>query len=175
MSSETEPGSRRILTGPVIVLVAFFFVFLFTSLCVLSVVFLYRQRTTSPVPQQVISDSSVPAESPPEAMPNERYSAHLPVILSPSGGVEEQTTVIAAEQVWIVTKIKPLGYRSGKHRYDLATFRRVGDQVTAKGYCINPGWDVPRIGTQYHLNSDGTFTPLQDPQGDPYQRFMRIP
>ena len=177
MSSETEPEARRILTPPVIVLIVLIVAFLFMSLCALSLIFLSRQRSPSPTSQADSSGLNLPVEPVQSSTSGAGFTVHLPVILA---GIDPAPALAPAtgstpEQVWIVTKIKSLGYRSGKHRYDLATFRRVGDQASAKGYCINPGWDTPKTGTLYSLTTDDTFVPLQEPQGDPYQRFRRLP
>jgi hypothetical protein len=171
MSYENEPESARILTGPVIILVVLFIAFLLMTICALSFWFLDRQKEQSPIPQQDIPAVSVPADSLLNTMPTDDFSIHLPAIFSGRAPV----SISVSEQIWKVTKIKPLGYASGSRRYDLATFRRADNQETAKGYCINPGWETPMIGTDYILTTEGTFVPLQESKADPFQRFLKIP
>jgi hypothetical protein len=61
----------------------------------------------------------------------------------------------------------------GQH-YDLATFTRLDDQNTQKGYCMNRGWDIPAIGAEYLLTAEGIFVPLYEPDANPIQRFLMI-
>ena len=78
----------------------------------------------------------------------------------------------APEQIWIVTSINNLGYELNGQRYDLATFQHIDSQETAEAYCIDRGVDAPEIGTQYSLNAEGVFIPLDNSY--PIQRFLKI-
>jgi hypothetical protein len=70
---------------------------------------------------------------------------------------------------WKITKIFPeqelipgIGYRT--------TALMTQDGVTKKVYCLDPGIDIPPVGTQCVLKSNGVFN-----CGEQYQRFLEIP
>jgi len=172
MSSENEPKPARILTGPVLFLVVLLVACLLVSACALSFWWLNLQKETSSNPQQDNTVMVLPTESLLDTMPTDHYSIVLPMILS--GPVSVSRSVPASEQVWIVTKIKYLKYELDGQRYDLATFRRVDNQDTSKGYCINRGWEVPEVGTEYLLTTEGIFVPVRESKDDPLQRFSKI-
>jgi hypothetical protein len=99
-------------------------------------------------------------------MPVNNFPIYLPVILVGS--------VSVSEQIWKVTNINNLGYELDGQRYDLATFQHIDSQDTAEAYCIDRGLDTPEIGTQYRLNAEGIFVPLDESNADPIQRFLKI-
>ena len=66
------------------------------------------------------------------------------------------------------------GYELAGQRYDLATFKHIDSQVTAEGYCIDRGLDIPDVGTEYLLNTEGIFVPLDSPAAHTTQRFLKI-
>ena len=92
----------------------------------------------------------------------------LPIILGGFGSVS------GSEQIWKVTKIRTQGYELNGQFYDLATFLRIDGLDTAKGYCLNPGWIIPEIGTEYILTAEGIFVPLHESVAQSLQRFSRI-
>jgi len=170
MLSENEPESTRIENGLILTLGVLFIAVSLVSICALSVMLLNQQKEPSPTPQQDIPLILIPTAAMPAAMPASYFSIRLPNILSGSGS----GSVSVSEQIWTVTKIKYLGYELDGQRYDLATFKRVDSQDTVKAYCMNRGWDTPNIGAEYLLNTSGIFVPLQEPEADPFQRFLMI-
>jgi hypothetical protein len=153
---EREPG---LILGVIVVVV------LLVAICALSVMVLNELVKSRPIAQQDIPVLIAPAAKP-DAMEANHFSTLLPVILSGS--------VSVSEQIWKVTKIKSLGYELDGQHYDLATFTRIDGQDTVKGYCMDRGWDIPDIGTEYLLNADGIFVPLYEPDTQPFQRFLKI-
>jgi hypothetical protein len=113
----------------------------------------------------------------PTAIPARHFSLSLPVILSAYGSrsVSVVSETVAQSQVWKVIKIKRQAYELNGQRNDVAVFKRVDSQDTVKAYCINQGWDLPEIGTQYSLNTKGIFVPLHQRAAHPLQRFLTIP
>ena len=166
MLSENEPKSARIENAPVLTLGVIFLAVILVAICALSVMLLNQQKEPLPTPQQ-----DKPVILIPTAMPANHFSTRLPIILSGYGTVP----ITVSEQIWKVTKIKSLGYELDGQHYDLATFTRIDGQDTVKAYCMNPGWDIPDIGTEYLLNSGGIFVPLYEPDAHPIQRFLKIP
>ena len=166
MLSEREPKSARIENWPVFILLVIFITVLLMAICVVGVMLLSEMKETRPTPQQDIPVLLLLTETlpTPTAMQANHYSISFPMIRSGS----------ESEQIWKVTKIDNLGYELSGQRYDLATFTRINSQDTAQGYCINPGWDIPDIGTEYVLTAGGTFVPLQESEADPFQRFLKI-
>jgi hypothetical protein len=160
MLNENEPESARNEDGPILILVMIFIAVLFMTACVLGVWLLNQQKEPRPTPQQDIPILLLPTPMP------IHFLISLPVTLSGS--------VSVSEQIWKVTKIKSLGYHLGGQRYDLATFTRIDGQETVQGYCINRGWAIPDIGTEYLLTAGGIFVPLQEPDAHPFQRFSKI-
>jgi hypothetical protein len=138
-----------------------FITVILVTMCILSAILITQQKEPLPTPQPAI-----PAVLPLTGPPANVYSTYLPLALS--APVSEPT------YNWKVTKIDNLGYELQGQRYDLAAFTRSDGQVTLQGYCINRGWDVPPLGTEYSLNADNIFVPLQEPEGNPLQRFARI-
>ena len=171
MLSENEPKSDRTENEPALILSVIFIAIILVTICALSVLWLNQLKEPRPTPQQdikviLIPTAAMPTASLPTAIPAKYFPIRLPIILSRSGTV--------SEQIWKVTKIKILGYELGGQHYDLATFTRLDGQDTVQGYCINPGWDIPDIGTEYLFTAGGTFVPLQEPKADPFQRFLKI-
>jgi hypothetical protein len=160
MLSENEPNSARNENGPILILGVIFIAVILMTICALSVLLLNQQKEPRPTPQQ-----DIPVIFIPTAMPI-HFIINLPVTLSGQLSV--------SEQIWKVTKIKSLGYELGGQRYDLATFTRIDGQETEQGYCINRGWDIPDIGTEYLLTAGGIFVPLYEPDTHPIQRFSKI-
>jgi len=166
MLSKNKPKSARIENGPVLILGLIFIAVILVSICALSVMLLNKLREIRPTPQRDLPVILIPSAVLPTAMSSNHFSIHLPFILSGS--------VSVSEQIWKVTKIKSLGYQLGSQRYDLATFTRIDGQNTVKAYCINRGWDIPDIGSEYTLSPGGIFVPLQEPDDHPFQRFLKI-
>jgi len=168
--NESEYQQERIRREnlTVIIFVGLFIAIVLLTFCMLSVMVLSRQEEPRPTPQQAVPEILIPTASLPTAVPANPMSIRLPVILS---GAE---AVSVFEQIWKVTKIKKLGYELDGHRFDLATFMRLDSQETVKAYCMNRGWDIPEIGTAYLLTSEGIFVPLDEPEADPLQRFLRF-
>lgn len=138
-----------------------FFVTLLIAICFLSALLLNQPNEPLPPVQQ-----EVPAVLPLTGPPVSLHFIYLPVARS--------APVSEPANIWEVTKIDPLGYALQGQRYDLATFTRTEDQIMVQGYCINRGWDVPLVGTDYWLNAEDTFVPVQEPARDPFQRFLKI-
>jgi hypothetical protein len=159
---ENEQKSVIIENRPVYLLDVIFIVFLLVAICALSVMLLNQLKEPRPTAQPDISAILIP----PAGIPANHFSIHLPIILSGS--------VSISEQIWKVTKINSLGYELDGQHYDLATFTRIAGQDTEKGYCMNRGWDIPDIGTEFLLNMEGIFVPLHDPDAHPLQRFLKI-
>jgi len=160
MLSENEPESARNEDGPILILVVIFIAVIFITACALGVLLPNQQKEPLPTPQQDIPVIFIPTTMP------IHFLVSLPVTLSGS--------ISVSEQIWKVTKIKSLGYQLGGQRYDLATFTRIDGQETVQGYCINRGWAIPDIGTEYLLTAGGIFVPLQEPDDHPFQRFSKI-
>ena len=135
--------------------------------CVLSVPLLGFQKEPLKTPIQEMQLIEIPT-----AIPTSHFSISLPVILSPSGSVVAKSAV--QSQIWIVIKIKSLGYELNGQRYDMAVFRRVDSQETVKAYCIDRGLDTPDLGMEYLLNTDGIFVLLREPDAHLIQRFVMI-
>ena len=142
------------------------------SICLVSAMLANELMKSRLRTQQVMPVLVMPTASLPPAMPAIHLSAHLPIILS--GSVPVAVPVPEPEQIWIVTKIKSMGYELDGQSNDLATFTRIDGQETAMAYCINRGWAIPDIGAEYSLNSDGIFSPLHEADANPLQRFLRI-
>jgi hypothetical protein len=168
MLSENEPRSARYENWPSLLIGLLLILGILLTVCALSVLLLNRQKQPQSAPQPEIPVMLIPTAAMPKAMPVNYYSIRLPVILSGSGSTS------VSEQIWIVTKIHTQGYELGGQQYDLATFTRLDGQDTVKGYCINPGWDIPDIGTEYLLTVGGTFVPLQEREAHPFQSFLKI-
>jgi hypothetical protein len=168
MLSENELNSGRIENRPLLTLGVIFSLVILVTICAWSMIWFNRQKEPSPTPQQYIPVILIPTQFPATAMPADNFPIYLPNIPSDTGSVS------GSEQIWKVTKIKNLGYKLGSQRYDLATFTRNDGQDTVKGYCINRGWPVPAVGTEYMLTADGTFVPLQESKAHPLQRFLLI-
>ena len=168
MIREYKLKSARIENRPVFIFSVIFIVVLLMAICAVSVLLLNElneRRSTAPqaIPVLLIPSAlppALPPASPPAAMLANQFSTYIPIILS--------------EQIWKVINIESLGYELDGQRYDLATFTRIDGQDTVQGYCINRGWDVPGIGTEYLLNAEGIFVPLSQSDVDPIQRFLRI-
>ena len=165
MLDENEPRSVRFENGPGLIFSVIFIVVLLAAICALSVMVLYELRVPRPTAQQDLP-VLIPSAALPDAMQANHFSISLPVILSGS--------VSVSGQIWKVTKIDSLGYKTGGQRSDLATFTRIDGQDIAQGYCINRGWDVPDIGTEYLINAEGIFVPLTQSDAHPIQQFLRI-
>ncbi len=170
MLSENEPKFARIENRPDLILGVIFLAIILLAICGLSVMLLNPQKEPPPTPQQDMPVILIPTASLPTAMPANHFSERLPLILSGSVSV----FVSVSEQIWKVTKIKKQGYELDGKRYDLATFKRIDGEDTVKGYCINRGWDIPDIGTEYLLTAEGIFVPVQEPDAGPFQRFLMI-
>jgi hypothetical protein len=166
MLGENELKSDRIENGPFLILSVIFIVLLLAAICAVSVMLLNQLKEPRPTSQQDIALILIPTASLPAAMPANQFSIRLPVILSGS--------VSVSGQIWKVTKIKSLGYELDGQHYDLATFTRLDSQDTVKAYCMNRGWDIPEVGTEYLLNAEGIFVPLYEPDTHPIQRFLMI-
>jgi hypothetical protein len=160
MISENEPESARIENGSILILGVIFIAVMLMTICALSVLLLNQQKEPRLTPQP-----DIPVIFIPTVMPI-HFLISLPVTLSGS--------VSVPEPIWKVTKINNLGYHLGGQRYDLATFTRIDGQETVQGYCINRGWDIPDIGTEYLLNAQGIFVPLYEPDTHSIQRFSKI-
>ena len=165
MLVKNEPKVIRIEREPGLIPGVIFVVVLLVSICALSVMVLFELVKPHPKAQQVIP-VLISSAALPDAMQANQFSIRLPVILSGS--------VSVSGQIWKVTKIKSLGYELDGQNYDLATFTHIDGQDIAQGYCINRGWDVPDIGTEYLLNAEGIFVPLTQSDAHPIQRFLKI-
>jgi hypothetical protein len=168
MLSENEPRSARYENWPSLLIGLLLILGILLTVCALSVLLLNRQKQPHSAPQPEIPVMLIPTAAMPKAMPVNYYSIRLPIVLSGSGSSP------VSVQIWKVTKIHTQGYELGGQRYDLATFTRIDGQDTVKGYCINPGWDIPDIGTEYLLTAGGTFVPLQEREAHPFQSFFKI-
>ena len=170
MTYENEPGSARRETGPFFMLgVAFFLVILLTICCALGAALISRQRLPTPT----LAEEMPVIIAPTVAVAPAITLINLPLIMAEPES-ESGTGGAGGVEIWIVTKIKELGYEMGGQRYDLATFKRIDGLATVKAYCLNPGWNIPAVGTEYVLNADGVFVPVRDPAGYPLQRFAII-
>jgi len=164
MIRENELESVRNENRRVLILSGLFVAVLLVAICALSVMLLNQLKASYPTNQQDVTSILIPAALPLAAMPADRFSISLPIILSGS----------VSEQIWKVTKIKLLGYELDGQHYDLATFTRIDGQDIAQGYCINRGWDVPDIGTEYLINAEGVFIPINQSDAHPIQGFLKI-
>ena len=162
MFSEYEPKYARIEYAPVVILVVIFAAIIFMTICALSIMLLNQQRVFHPTLEQ---DNLMMAPLPVTTAANQ-FSIHLPIILSES--------VSVPSQIWKVTKVIKDGYELDGQRNDLATFTHIDGQDTLQGYCINRGWDIPDIGTEYLLDAGGIFVPLYEQDAHPLQRFLTI-
>lgn len=196
MLSENEEKSIRMKKGAVLILGVVFIVVILVSLCVWGVLSLTQKKASQSMPLQSRSTLFVPA-----AMPANLFGVHLPLLsrsvsvtlpglpesvlvpeLPVSAPAPELPVSVAApdpsesvsEQIWEVTNIINLGYELDGQYYDLATFTRADGKDTITAYCINPGWDVPEVGTEYLLNAEGIFVPLSESAAHPLQRFLEI-
>lgn len=168
--SEINQGRREI--GPAFVLGVTLVVIVLLMTCALGGLLLRRLNTPRPTPTPEILSMLT---SLPTAIPVTIFEVHLPIIRSstdPNKSLSIQS-VTPTEPVWKVSRVKRLGYNLNGKRYDVAIFRNVVTQDTARGYCIDQGLDVPEIGTEYLLNENGVFVPLDAPSGPPIQRFLR--
>jgi hypothetical protein len=165
MWSETEAKAARVINRPLFTLGVIFVALILVMLCVLSGLSLNLQKLPRGTPTQEILMVDISTE-----MSTNDYSIRLPVILSGNVSVSDYIS----EQIWIVTKIKSLGYEMDGRRYDLAIFNRVDSEETVKAYCINLGWDTPNIGAEYLLTAGDIFVPLYDRDVEPFQRFLKI-
>ena len=161
MLSEDEPQSAKIILG-----VIFMAVILVIMCCVFGYVLYDKLRGPDPTALQELPVVSIPTLS--AAAPAAIYSMQLPIILGGFGSVS------GSEQIWKVTKIRTQGYELNGQFYDLATFLRIDGLDTAKGYCLNPGWIIPEIGTEYMLTAEGIFIPLHEAVAQSLQRFSKI-
>ncbi len=164
MWSENEPKFARNENRPILILGGIFVAVILVTICALSAMSLNLQKVPRGTPTQEILMVDIAA-----AMPANDYSVRLPVILT--GYVSVSVPASVSEQIWKVTKIRSLGYEMDGRRYDLAIFKRVDSEETVKAYCINRGWDVPDIGTEYVLTAEGIFVPLYERDAGPIQRF----
>jgi hypothetical protein len=169
MITENDPEPAEAENSPAVTLAVIFIVLFLLTICTLGVKLLSQLMVSRQTPTQVLPVVEMPTDIPTDiatAMPVNNFSIYLPVILVGS--------VSVSEQVWKVTNINNLGYELDGQRYDLATFQRVDSQDTAKGYCIDRGWDTPAIGAEYLLNAEGIFIPLNETNAHPIQRFLQI-
>lgn len=150
-------------------LTVIFIVLILLTICTLGVRLLSRLIVSRPIPTQEIPPEGLPTDIP-TAMPVNNFPVYFPIILS--GTLPPSVPVPVPEQIWMVTKIINLGYELNGQRYDLATFQRIDSQETADAYCIDRGLEAPTIGTQYRLNTEGIFVPLDNSR--PIQRFLKI-
>ena len=150
-----------------LILVAIFLAIILLTTCVLVGLLINRGAKSRQSPTQAFPVIFIPTTTPLPTKPVNQASIHLPVILSVSA------TAVSAN-IWKVTKIESLGYKSGGQRSDLATFKRIDSQDSAQGYCINQGWPTPKIGAEYSLNPQSIFVPLQESKAHPVQRFQKI-
>ena len=163
MTYDDEADQAEKEYGPAFFLAVIFIVLILITICVWAVMLLSRMMgpRQTPTPELPLV---VPTTNIPTAMPIKYYSIYSPIILTGS----------ANQQTWVVIRVKNLGYEMDGQRYDLATFKRINSQDTAKAYCINRGWDVPAVGTEYMLSTEGIFIPVSESYADPLQRFLRI-
>jgi hypothetical protein len=171
MVNENRPERTRNEEDPIVVVGAAFITLLLCLICALTGSLLPRWGAVRPAPIP-----SIPVASAPTATPTVPAPTALPVI-PPGPGIPTATQTgpqILPGEVWEVIKIRDLGYALGDQRYDLARFRRLGVQETAKGYCLDPGRSQPGIGARYVLNERGIFVQLDDLYGVYLQRFKLI-
>lgn len=167
MRSENKPEYVRIKNDPVLILgLILSAVILVMICCILSAMLFDQLRGPRSTAQEELPVLLTPTAALPAATPTNQFSIYLPITL--------YKIVSVPAQVWKVTNIKNQGYELNGQRRDLATFTRSDDPATAQGYCINPGWDVPAIGTEYLLNAEGVFIPVHRSDTHPLQRFLRF-
>jgi hypothetical protein len=159
---ETEPIPPKKQDRSVLIVWGIIILLLLLSVCAGSYILFARLRTPAATPTPAFPTSYLPATNLATPTPIMKKLVRLPVVLS--GQVP----------VWQVTKVKSLGYKIGNQRYDLATFTRLDNGSTAQGYCINRGWDVPKVGAPYLLTSQNIFVPLQERKPNTMQRFQKI-
>ncbi len=196
MLSENEEKSIRMRKGAVLILGVVLIVAILGSLCIWGVLSLTQKKEAQSTPLQNRSTIFVPS-----AIPANLFGVHLPFLsrsvsvtlpglpgpviapdLPVSVPAPDLPVSVAApdlsesvsEQIWEVTNIVRLGYELDGQYYDLATFTRSDGQDTVTAYCINRGWDVPEIGTEYLFNTEGIFVPLHESDAHPLQRFLEI-
>jgi len=164
---ETEPEPAVEKDRSLLIIGVIFLAIILLTTCVSIGLFLTRRAQSRQTPTQEIPAVFIPTATSPAGIPVNLGSIHLPVILA-------EPANIVSTNIWMVTKINSLAYKSGGQRSDLATFKRIDSQDIAQGYCINKGWPTPKIGAEYSLNSQGIFVPLQEPKAHPLQRFQKI-
>ncbi len=173
MYSENEPKSGRFVNRQFITLGVIIVAIIIMAICAFVILSLRRLTAPSPTPTPEIVMVNIPA-----AVPANNYTVRLPAVLSGyvpvSGPASVPLSAVVTEPVWIVMRINRLAYELDGRRYDLATFRRVDSEETVKAYCLNRGWERPDIGTEYLLNANGVFIPLNDSDVDPIQRFQLL-
>jgi hypothetical protein len=164
--TDLEPDKEK--DRSLLILGAIFLALILLTTCVSVGLLLNRQSKARQTPTQEFPAVFLPTAIPPAVMPGNQLTIHLPIIRS------KAATTASPENVWIVTKIESLAYKSGSQRSDLATFKRIDNQESAQGYCIDRGLPTPKIGAEYALNQKGIFIPLEEPKTHPIQRFQKI-
>lgn len=159
---ETEPIPDKKQDRSVLIVWGVILGLLLLTVCAGSFFWFTRLRAPAPTADPTFPAAYLPTVNLTTPTPITKKLIRLPVVLS--GQVP----------VWQVTKVKSLGYKIGSQRYDLATFMRQNNGATAQGYCLNRGWDVPKVGTQYLLNAENIFVPLQERKPNTMQRFQKI-
>jgi hypothetical protein len=159
---ETEPIPAKKQDRTVLIAWGIIVGLLLLSVCAGSIFWFTRLRAPAQPTGPIFPIINLPTLEPATPTPITKKLVGLPLILS--GEVP----------VWEVTRVKSLGYKMGNQRYDLATFTRTDNGSTAQGYCINRGWDVPKIGALYQLNVQNIFVPLQERKPNTMQRFQKI-
>ena len=167
MKTKYKPQGARNNNRTILFFGLLFIALILLITCVSSVPLLGFHKQTQETPNQEVLLRKILT-----AIPTSHYSVSLPVILTNSGTVTALPAV--QSQIWIVIKIKSLGYELNGQRYDIAVFRRVDSQDTVKAYCIDRGLDTPDLGTEYLLNTDRVFVPLRPQAVHPIQRFEMI-
>lgn len=170
MVSQNQPEPTKNYEEPIVMVAAAFITLLLCLICALTGSLLPGWAASRPAPSP-----SVPVAIAPTATATRLEPTALPVLppwpefptASPSGP-------FLPGEVWEVIKLRELGYELNGQRYDLARFRRLGGQETAKGYCLDAGRSQPGLGARYVLNERGIFVPLDDPYGAQLQRFLLI-
>jgi hypothetical protein len=152
----------------ILILGAIFLAIILLTVCVSAGLFVNRMNKSRQTPTPEFPVMYLPTATSPGEMPGNQLTIHLPIIRS------KAATTAAPNNVWIVTKIESLAYKSGSQRSDLATFKRIDNQESAQGYCIDRGLPTPKIGADYALNEKGIFIPLEEPKTHPIQRFQKI-
>jgi hypothetical protein len=165
---ENEPQPAKKQDRTVLIVWGIILGLLLLTVCAGSFFWYNRLRAPAPTPNPDYPAAYLPTANPATPTPITKNLIRLPVVLSGEGSTAEATPV------WKVTQVKSLGYKVGGKRYDLATFVRLDGQVTAQGYCINPGWAVPKVGALYQLNAKNIFIPLEERKPNTLQRFARI-